>query len=185
MQRTTIYRDEEFEIRPLDISEAPALLEAVRSSRHEIGLWETWCNDGFSLDEASTFLHTADAEWTTKTSYNFNVIAIQTGLIVGSVAINAINRRNQMANLGYWTRTDHTRRGIAVLAAKTAADFAFKQLGLTRLEIVMQERNGGSQRVAEKVGATFECLARHRLVYHGEPRDAKIFSLLPDDLHIV
>ncbi len=181
MQRKAIYRDEEFEIRPLDASEAPALCEAVQSSLSEIGRWETWCTESFSLEDASDFLKSAESDWTSNNAFNFNIIAIKTGLIVGSVAINCINHRNQMANLGYWIRTDHTRRGLGALAAKTTARFAFDRLGLTRLEIVMQEGNLGSQRVAEKVGAQFETLARHRLVYRGEPRAAKIYSLIPED----
>ncbi|WP_228124543.1 GNAT family N-acetyltransferase [Glaciimonas soli] len=182
MQRKAIYRDDEFEIRPLDVSEAPALCEAVQSSLNEIGRWETWCTESFSLEDASNFLQFAETDWAAKNSFNFNIIAIKTGLIVGAVAINCINHRNQMANVGYWVRTDHTRRGIAVLAAKTIVRFAFDRLGLTRLEIVMQEGNLGSQRVAEKLGAQFETLARHRLVYRGEPRAAKIFSLIPEDI---
>jgi RimJ/RimL family protein N-acetyltransferase len=45
------------------------------------------------------------------------------------------------------------------------AAFAFAKTGLTRLEIVAQAGNLRSQRVAEKAGATLECLARNRLVF--------------------
>ena len=102
--------------------------------------------------------------------------------MIGSVAINQVSQLNQMANLGYWVREGYTGRGIAALAARAAASFAFSRTGLTRLEIVAQAGNLRSQRVAEKAGATLECLARNRLVFHGEPRDAKVFSLVPADL---
>ncbi|MCX7172035.1 MAG: GNAT family protein, partial [Proteobacteria bacterium] len=73
------------------------------------------------------------------------------------------------------------RRGIATLAVSAISRFAFSQLGLTRLEIVAQEQNIPSQGVAETIGATFECIARNRLIFRGEPRIAWVFSIVPED----
>jgi RimJ/RimL family protein N-acetyltransferase len=117
-------------------------------------------------------------------AYDFNIVARATGQVIGSVAINQISHLNQLGNLGYWIRSSYTGRGLAALAARAAAGFAFAKVGLTRLEIVAQTGNLRSQRVAEKTGATFECVARNRLTYHGQARDAKVFSLIPADMGI-
>jgi RimJ/RimL family protein N-acetyltransferase len=178
-----IYRDESLEIRPLAVSEAPALFEAVKSSLADIGQWESWCVNTFALSDALTFLEGVEKNWASDSAYDCNVIERKTGLVVGSVSVNQMNRQNNLGNIGYWTRTSHVKRGIASFAVKAVSSFAFKDLGLTRLEIVAQDRNIGSQRVAEKAGARFECLARNRLVFRGEPRDARIFSILPEDVH--
>jgi len=182
MDRKVIYADHEFEIRPLELGEASALLDAVRASLVEIGRWESWCVESYALEDASSFLRSVEKQWTEDTAYDFNVVSRSTGLVVGSVSINQINRRNQIGNVGCWTRTTHAHRGIATLAATAVSRFAFAQVGLTRLEIVASEHNIPSQRVAEKIGATFECLARNRLVFRGEPRPAKVFSVVPGDI---
>ncbi|MBV8624398.1 MAG: GNAT family N-acetyltransferase [Herbaspirillum sp.] len=180
--RQIIYCDRDIEVRPLDVREARALYDAVDHSRQAIGKWEAWCTPTYGLLDAQLFLQRSIEHWQGHAAYDFNVIDRSTGLVIGAVAINQVSQLNQMANLGYWVREGYTGRGIAAVAARAAAAFAFGKTGLTRLEIVAQADNLRSQRVAEKTGATMECLARNRLVFHGQPRDARVFSLVPADL---
>ncbi|TAN54527.1 MAG: N-acetyltransferase, partial [Betaproteobacteria bacterium] len=49
----------------------------------------------------------------------------------------------------------------------------------TRLEIVAPVDNQPSRGVAEKAGAVFECIARNRVVLHGRPLAAAVYSLIP------
>jgi RimJ/RimL family protein N-acetyltransferase len=56
------------------------------------------------------------------------------------------------------------------------------ELGLHRIEIVVAVGNRASQRVAEKVDATYEVVLRHRLRLGETPVDAHMYSLLPDDV---
>ena len=71
---------------------------------------------------------------------------------------------------------------MATAAVRLAADFAFNELQLTRLEIVTGLNNTSSQRVAAKAGAQREGVLRRRLLVHGKPEDAVLFSLVPEDL---
>jgi RimJ/RimL family protein N-acetyltransferase len=87
-----------------------------------------------------------------------------------------------VANLGYWVRSDRTGGGIATRAAKLAVRFGFETLGLHRIEILMQPTNRGSQRVAQKLGATREGRCRHRVTVDGTPRDVLLYALIPSDL---
>ncbi|MFJ3058994.1 GNAT family N-acetyltransferase [Herbaspirillum sp. NPDC087042] len=180
--RQIIYCDRDIEVRPLDLREVLALYDAVDHSRQAIGQWEAWCTPQYGLLDAQLFLQRAIEHWHGHTAYDFSIIDRSMGLVIGAVAINQVSQLNQMANLGYWIRDGYTGRGIAAVAARAAAAFAFGKTGLTRLEVVAQAGNLRSHRVAEKIGATLECLARNRLVFHGQPRDAKVFSLVPADL---
>ena len=45
----------------------------------------------------------------------------------------------------------------------------------------MLTHNKASARVAEALGATFECEARNRLYFQGRPHDAFVYSLVPED----
>jgi len=78
-------------------------------------------------------------------------------------------------------RQSQQGRGIATKATQAIATFGFKELELTRLEIVVAEENLASRRVAEKVGARFECIPRNRLVIRGMPTDSAVYSLQPFD----
>jgi RimJ/RimL family protein N-acetyltransferase len=102
--------------------------------------------------------------------------------LLGGVGLNFINRVHQFANLGYWTRTSASGKGIASQAARLVALFGLEQLGLQRIEIVAALPNLASQRVAEKIGAVREGVLRKRLRIRGEAEDAILFSLVREDL---
>jgi RimJ/RimL family protein N-acetyltransferase len=101
---------------------------------------------------------------------------------VGGAGINQINRANSLGNIGYWIGVPFRGHGYAATVALMAADFAFSELGLTRVEIVVLLENAASQRVAENTGATHEGLARNRLYTRGKPADALVYSLIQQKL---
>ena len=171
-------------IRPFREADAGALYKAVRESVSEVSLWLPWCHQNYSIEESREFIGSRElasqgGEW-----YSFGIFEKYDGAFLGGVGINFINRVHQMANLGYWVRTNATGRGIATTATRLAARFAFEELGLRRIEIVAAVGNVPSQRVAEKAGATREGVLRKRLLIHGESLDAVLFSLVPEDLEV-
>ena len=58
----------------------------------------------------------------------------------------------------------------------------FQKLNLNRIEIIMSVENIKSQKVAEKVNALKECVARNRIILNNKPIDAFVYSLIRDDL---
>jgi RimJ/RimL family protein N-acetyltransferase len=92
--------------------------------------------------------------------------------------INQLNRIHRFGNLGYWVRSSKTGRGVAVSAVTLAARFAFQSTDLIRLEIVCAVGNRRSQRVAEKAGAMRESVLHDRLLLHGAPHDAVMYSIV-------
>src|SRR2546421_3351699 len=151
-------------IRPYREEDASALYEAVRESISEVSPWLPWCHQNYSIEESREFIGsrevaTQGGEW-----YSFGIFETAGGRFLGGVGINFINRVHQMANLGYWVRTSAAGRGVATAATRLAARFGFEQLGLHRIEIVAAVDNVGSQRVAEKAGATREGILRKRLL---------------------
>jgi ribosomal-protein-serine acetyltransferase len=169
-------------IRPYRATDVPLLLEAVQESMKELHEWLPWCHPEYNVHDSAEFLATREAEWREGEHYSFVICARANGFFLGGVGINFINRVHNFANLGYWVRTCATRRGVAPAAVRLAAEFAFTELKLHRLEIITAVENSFSQRVAEKVGAVKEGLLRRRLLLYGEPRDGVLYSLVPDDL---
>jgi RimJ/RimL family protein N-acetyltransferase len=99
--------------------------------------------------------------------------------LYGGISINQINVKHNFGVVGYWVRTSCQRRGIATQAVKLISEFGFKELKLTRLEIVIAEANQASQGVAERAGAVYEGIARNRLMIREHPINAAVFSLVP------
>jgi ribosomal-protein-serine acetyltransferase len=169
-------------LRPHRPDDCDAMYAAVAESIPEISPWLPWCHAGYSRDETADFIRLSGKAWGDHSHYPFAILAVAGGGFLGGIAINHLAKPKRLANVGYWVRTSRTRQGIASAAVRLVSQYAFGTLGLTRLEIACIPTNASSRRVAERVGAKFEAVARNRLVMHGVAYDAALYSLLPDDL---
>jgi RimJ/RimL family protein N-acetyltransferase len=85
---------------------------------------------------------------------------------------------HRCANLGYWVRSSATGQGVAPVAVRLLANWAFRETEILRLEILAAVGNRRSQRVALKAGAVREGVLRDRLFLRDEPQDAIVFSIV-------
>lgn len=164
-------------IRPYRADDAPRLYEAARESVGDVFPWLAWCHPQYRLEEAAAWAASREDLARQSLEYHF-VIAGEGDRFLGGCGINQINRVHRFGNLGYWVRSSATGRGVAVSAVALAADFAFRNTDLLRLEIVCAVGNRRSQRVAERAGAQREGVLRDRLLLHGAPHDAVMYSLV-------
>jgi RimJ/RimL family protein N-acetyltransferase len=88
---------------------------------------------------------------------------------------------NGRANLGYWLRAGAVGRGVTTAAVRQLLRWTFETTDFFRVEIVAAVGNHRSIRVAEKVAARREGIARSRLLVHGERHDTVIFAYLRSD----
>jgi RimJ/RimL family protein N-acetyltransferase len=169
-------------LRPLQTTDRDALYEAVRDSMAEISRWMPWCHPGYSVGDSGSFIENSKQWWANQSQFTFVILDAADGAFAGTVAVNHINRMHRYANIGYWMRTSHTRRGFASRSTVLAARYAFRNLSLSRVEIAAQPENVASRRVAERAGATFEGILRNRIVFRGQAVPAALYSLVPEDL---
>ncbi|MBV8087461.1 MAG: GNAT family N-acetyltransferase [Chloroflexi bacterium] len=103
--------------------------------------------------------HVADSVrgWDAGDFYDFAITAADSVLpVLGRVGLDDLRWDTAAANVGYWVRTSRTRQGIATRAVRLLAEFAFEQLDLQRLELIIATDNLASRRVAEEAGAVIE-----------------------------
>jgi RimJ/RimL family protein N-acetyltransferase len=89
-------------------------------------------------------------------------------------------RSHGVGEIAYGVAPPYRRQGVATRAVKLLTDWAFTQLGLTRLEIVVMA--GGiyglaSRRVAEKAGFVYEATRRSHLPATGSTYDDPLYVL--------
>lgn len=165
-------------LRPFAIEDAAQLAAAVVASRQEIGRFMDWAHPEYGVDDARTFIRSTLLNRRAAVAFDYGIFSAD-GELAGVVSINNLHEDHHSGNVGYWVRTSKTRQGLASAAVKAIVPYGFQVLKLVRLEIVAAESNTASRRVAEKVGARFECIARNRLVIHGQPAAAAVYSLIP------
>lgn len=168
-------------LRPFRLQDAAEICHAVRQSLTELGQWLSWCHADYSLDDTLDFLRARPEAFRRDGEYSFAILSRTSGEFLGATGINQIDEAVRRANLGYWLRTSATGKGVATVATRLLARWAFETLELQRIEIVAAVGNQASQRVAERAGATREGVARNRLRVHGVPHDAVLYSLIPAD----
>lgn len=170
--------------RPLASGDVESLHAAVVESTEAVGRWMSWCRSGYAVRDAEEWIAHCRRNWDAGLDREFGIFDASSGEVLGCAGINQFNRVNNFANLGYWVRTSRVGRGVATAAVVSLARFAFDELQLTRIEIVAQVDNVASRRVAEKAGCRFEGIARNRILYRGQCRDAALYSLVPGDIDV-
>ena len=169
-------------IRRFRLDDAPLLLSAVCESVEDLCRFMTWCRPDYSLEDSQAFVARCNSDWEKGEEYNFAIFDVRDEILIGSIGLNRVDRVNRCANIGYWVRQTRTRRGVATAGTRLIAEFGLRELGFQRLEIIVPDHNLASQRVAEKIGAKFECVLRNRLILTNKLYDARLYSLVPADL---
>jgi ribosomal-protein-alanine N-acetyltransferase len=103
--------------------------------------------------------------------------------VIGSIALNNVVRGAfQSCHLGYKLDKDEINKGYMTEAVKKAADIAFNQYNLHRIEANIMPKNKASLRTVEKSGFHNEGLAYKYLRINGEWEDHIHMVLLNDKI---
>lgn len=102
---------------------------------------------------------------------------------VGSISLWEINHRHRTANMSYWLGLDGRGRGLASAAVRLVAGWAFGELGLARLGVLIEPDNDPSHRLVERCGFVREGRLRSYSEGRGGRRvDTVVYGLLPGEL---
>jgi ribosomal-protein-alanine N-acetyltransferase len=114
--------------------------------------------------------------------YSLFVFRAEDDVLLGGISLSNIRRGvAQTASIGYWIAERHARRGYMSESLTAMLDFAFKTLGLHRVEAACLAANEASRRLLEKHGFQEEGVARGYLRINGRWQDHVIYSLLQGD----
>lgn len=173
------FETERLYIRRYVLADTPRLYEAARESITEVFPFLPWCHPDYSIEDSRSWVRLVESEWDRGSTFSFAIYDRDRQTFHGGCGLSRIDE-HPVANLGYWIRTGSTGQGIATEATLGLARFAFRYLGLARLEIIMSTRNERSRGVAVKAGASYEGKLANRLRLHDEMHDAWLYSLTPD-----
>lgn len=164
-------------IRPYQAQDAGAVFEAAMDSLAEMEPWMPWCHPALTRDDIEKWVALQITAFAEATAFEFAIVG-EDDRYLGGCGVNAVDRDNLRANLGYWVRTSATGRGVATEAVRQLVRWAREKTALNRLEVVISVDNLRSLRVAEKTGALREGVLRSRIMLHGRPHDAAVFAFV-------
>ncbi len=105
------------------------------------------------------------------------------GRAVGSTRFLDITPEHGRLEIGWtWIAPSHQRTATNTEAKLLQLGYAFDELGATRVALKTDERNEGSQRAIEHLGAVREGVLRHQFrMPDGFMRSSVYFSILADE----
>ena len=171
--------DGEVELRPPRRTDAGELHAAVRESLPELLPWMAWAHPAYSEIEAAEWVRRAARAFSDGLEFQFVARSVASGELLGTIGLNAIDRLNRWANLGYWIRSSRVGRGYVTRSARLVTGFGFAELALGRVEVLAAVGNHRSRAVATRLGALQEGVLRRRLRVGDDVQDAVVFSLVP------
>jgi RimJ/RimL family protein N-acetyltransferase len=109
--------------------------------------------------DACRWLDAQERGWADGRRLSFAVVECESAnagdRVVGNVMLKGYKAGHDRAEVGYWTAAAARNRGVATAAVGLLTEWAFESFGsqgLRRLELLHQEDNPASCRVAEKSG---------------------------------
>lgn len=132
--------------------------------------------------EARELIDEWNRGWAAESAARWAVVDTTFEEVVGQTALRSIDLAEGEAEISYWVVARHRRIGVATAALDAISEWAFDQLGLSRLELHHSLLNVPSCRVAVKSGFILEGTmqekalhtdGRHDMHLHARRRSAR------------
>ena len=155
----------------------PALVETLAELRQFLG-GLPWVAQEQSPESAETWCRKAHANFLTRADLPFLLFDKATDEIVGATGLHRTVWTTPKTEVGYWVRTSRSGRGYVSEAVNAMCQYAFEHIGAVRVELLTDEENIASRRVAERCGFTLEATQRfERRDQHGSLRNTCRYAL--------
>jgi ribosomal-protein-serine acetyltransferase len=146
-----VLKTERLELEPVSPAHAESLFQAVVDSRPELLPWMPWAREP-TLEGTRNQAEISQRAWRQDGEFHFCLVDRGTRQVLGIAGLN--RNRDGSAELHYWIRSDHSRRGLTTEACRALIDWAPRALGVRRLTLWAGRDNTASRRVATKLGFT-------------------------------
>ncbi|WP_201776890.1 GNAT family N-acetyltransferase [Streptacidiphilus anmyonensis] len=167
-----------YRLRPPSPREAKDVL--AMSHEAEIRMWNALT--GVTDEETALAWCERWSNWNGGASAQWGVFDAPEGRLLGTISLFDIDTENSSAEIGYRVAPWARGRGVGTAALRSVADWAFGELGLTRLQLLHGLENPASCRVAAKSGFLLEGTLRSSYRYgDGELHDEHLHARLARD----
>lgn len=156
-----------------DAAALPSLAEDA-----EIVRW-TEVPAAYDQEEARTWLSRTEAHRQAGRAVYFAVVDARSDELLGSIDLRIVASEGaQVGEIGYLLWPEARGRGVITRAVSVLARWAFEELGIARLQILVHPDNHASLAVPERAGFTREGLLQS---CRGPGEDRIVYSLLPGE----
>lgn len=162
-------------LRPWRESDVAALVRICRDD--EIVRW-TSVPANYGEPDARLYLLRRHDAILAGTAAPFAIASAESEQLIGSISLVRLEWEHRRAEVGYFLARDARGAGHATRAVRLISEWAFRALGIERIDLYAATGNVGSQRVAERSGFEREAVLRSFMRGKGVQLDMVAFGLL-------
>ena len=131
------------------------LLDSIEASQPELARWLPWADPMPTRTAELAAVTSAERAFAEDKDYAYFMIERASGDLVGCAGLHP--KTAGVVEIGYWVRSDRTRRGYATSAAGSLCRAAFMYLpDVEKVIIRMDKGNGASASIPPKLGFSLE-----------------------------
>ena len=132
--------------------------------------------------EAEEWCRKSAANFLTREQFHFLVFDAKSNSHVGTIGLFKFNWDIPSCEIGYWLQTSRTGQGYMCEAVDAVTKLAQETLKAARVQILMDEQNTRSWRVAERCGFQLEGLLRNdSRTTDGKLRNTRVYSKITSE----
>jgi len=162
--------------------DGPALHAAVCESQPELRQFLSalpWVAHPSTTEAAEARSRTGAANFLLRTHQSFHLFEKSSGQLLGGAGLLRTAWDIPKTEVGYWMRSACAGRGFAREAVQALVDYAFTQMRVVRVELIADEANLASRRVAERCSFELEGILRQdRRATDGSLRNTCVYARL-------
>ena len=138
-----------------------------------------WAMSEPSVDASEQFCREGEANDRLRTSLPMLLFLKDSQVHVGNSGLHRLDWSVPKCEIGYWVRSRFAGQGYITEAVRAITAFAFRHLGMRRVEALPDEANLPSCRVSERAGYTLEGTLRHeRCGPAGDLRNTRVYAVV-------
>ena len=172
-------------LRPPRAGDGPLLLAAIVESLPELRRFLgslPWVAAEQTVESAELYCRNAQASFIARKDLPFLLFEKATGELVGACGLHRIAWSTPKVEVGYWGRASRAGNGFISEAVQAVVGYAFEHLHAARIELITDEENEPSRRLAERCGFTLEAVLRHeRRAPAGDLRNTCLYARLANE----
>lgn len=168
--------DEDLALKRIEHTDAEELFELSDRSREHLGTWLPWIHFTESPDDTKTFIQSCLRRYAENDGET--VCIMYKGKIAGVIDFHELNWSHKRTSIGYWMGVDYKGLGLLTRSCEVLFDYAFKQLGLNRIEIRAAEENLKSRAVPERLGFVQEGIIRDAADMYGNYVNHVVYGMV-------
>ena len=177
-QNTPQLETERLRLRKLVLGDAEDIF--AYASDDEVAKYMTW-DTHKTLEDSKGFINFTLDRYEKDDAGEWGIILKETGTLIGAIGFPRHDKKNSQAEIGYVLGHWYWGKGIMPEAVGRILQFAFTEMNLNRIECCHFFPNEKSGRVMQKIGMSFEGIAREKMFAKDRFWDTKQYAILRSD----